>query len=284
MQAHNNKAKQVYEYMDYREYLLDFYETRKKQNANYSYRVLSDKMGFKTRDFIHRVMKGERNLSSQSIPKVCQGLGLDPTEKQYFTALINFCQSDQEAQRDKFYQQMQKAIKKAEFVDSQHLLAHHQYRVYSEWRHLAVRSLIGMHGFSGDFAQLGSWLHPAISAAEAQESVELLELCGLIAQDAAGQWILTHKSITTGNTTSRIALKGFHQKCIALGAASIDRDPPSIRNISGLTLGVSQQSYERIVEKLNDVRKEIAQIASEDTQADQVVQLELLLFHLSQKS
>ncbi|NLB63068.1 MAG: TIGR02147 family protein [Fibrobacter sp.] len=283
MQTPNNQLREVYEYMDYREYLIDFYESRKKQNPNFSYRILSDKMGFKTRDFIHRVMKGERNLSAQSIPKVCHGLDFNTTEKEYFSALINFCQSEKEKQRDKFYEQMQKAIKKAAFIDSQHLLAHHQYRVYSDWRHLAVRSLIGMHGFNGDYAELASWLNPAISVDDAKESVELLELCGLISQDKKGKWILTHKSITTGNTTSRIALKGFHQKCIALGSESIDRDPPHLRNVSGLTLGVSKQSYDRIVEKLNDVRKEIAQIASEDTQADQVVQLELLLFHLSQK-
>ena len=76
---------------------------------------------------------------------------------------------------------------------------------------------------------------------------------------------------------------GFHQHCLALGAASIDRDPPQLRNISGLTLGISQSAYEKIVERMSAFRKEIAQIADEDEEADKVYQLQLLLFPIGGK-
>ena len=122
-----------------------------------------------------------------------------------------------------------------------------------------------------------------ITIEEAKESVELLEKCNLVKKNEDGSYELVNKDITTGDRTSKIALRGFHQHCLALGAESIDRDPPSMRNISGLTLGISQAGYEKIVERMSAFRKEIAQIANEDKDADKVYQMQLLLFPIGGK-
>ena len=68
-----------------------------------------------------------------------------------------------------------------------------------------------------------------------------------------------------------------------LGADSIDRDQPSERNISGLTLGISKDGYERIVERINAFRKEIAFLAEEDQDADSAYQLEICFFKVGGK-
>ena len=100
----------------------------------------------------------------------------------------------------------------------------------------------------------------------------------LIKKDAEGNYKLTDSAITTGDRTSRLALRGFHQHCLKLGADSIDREPPDSRHISGLTLGISKESYHRIVERVNAFRKEIDLIAEEDSDADKVYQMQFLLF------
>lgn len=271
----------VYEYLDYRKYLQDYYAVRKNANPNFSYRTLSDKMGFKTKDFIHRVMRGERNLTQQSIPKVCLGIGFTKKEAEFFGVMVQFCQCVDSTERETHFERLQSMLKTSKFAESQHMLAHRQYMVYSEWRHLAVRSLIGMHGFNGDYDALGAMVNPSITATEAETSVRLLEECGLIEQSKTGTWTLVHKTITTGDIASRLALRGFHQKCIALGASSIDRDSSDERNISGLTIGISHKTFERIVDRINSFRKEIAQIASEERDADRVYQFELMLFPMS---
>ena len=178
---------------------------------------------------------------------------------------------------------MQEILKIVRFSESQHLMAHYQYQVYSDWRHLVVRSLIGMFGFSGDFKELGNRVHPKITPEQAKESVKLLESCGLISKKEDGSYELSQSAITTGNRTSKTALRGFHQKCLKLGADSIDRDQPSERNISGLTLGISKDGYERIVERINAFRKEIAFLAEEDQEADTAYQLEICFFKVGGK-
>lgn len=278
-----NAPKQVFEYLDYREFLREYYDSRKAFNPAYSLRAFSDKIGFKAKDFISRVMQGTKNLSEQSAQKVAFGLRLGKSETEFFCALVQFNQADNSEDRDRAFGKMQEVLKIVNFAESQHLMAHYQYQVYSDWRHLVVRSLIGMYGFSGDYKELGARVHPKISASAAQESVELLESCGLIEKDEAGNYKLSQNAITTGNSTSKTALRGFHQKSLKLAADSIDRDAPNTRNVSGLTLGISKDGYDRIVERINAFRKEIALLAEEDPGADLAYQMEICLFRVGGK-
>lgn len=279
----NKEQRKIFEYLDYREFLQDYYRIRKEANSSFSLRAFSDKIGFKAKDFISRVMQGEKNLSEQSIQKVASGLRLGKRESEFFAALVLFNQAETAEERNSHYAKMQEILKIVRFSESQHLMAHYQYQVYSDWRHLVVRSLVGMFGFSGDFKELGNRVHPKITPEQAKESVKLLESCGLISKKEDGSYELSQSAITTGNRTSKTALRGFHQKCLKLGADSIDRDQPSERNISGLTLGISKDGYERIVERINAFRKEIAFLAEEDQEADSAYQLEICFFKVGGK-
>ena len=68
------KNLKIYEYLDYREFLQDYYNFKKTSSNSFSLRVFSDKIGFKAKDFISRVMNGEKNLSPSSISKISNGL------------------------------------------------------------------------------------------------------------------------------------------------------------------------------------------------------------------
>ena len=276
-------SKKIFEYLDYREFLKDYYNAKKEANPAFSLRVFSDKIGFKAKDFISRVMNGDKNLSSQSIPKVASGLRLGKHETEFFIALVKFNQAETTEERNGAFEEMQAVLKVVRFAEKQHLLGHAQYMVYSHWRHLTIRSLIGMYGFDGDYEALARRVHPRITAEEAKASVKLLEDCMLIKKGKNGKYVLTENAITTGDRTSKLALRGFHQDCLKLAADSIDRDPPGTRHISGLTLGISQEGYERIVERINAFRKEIALIAEEDESSDKVFQLQFALFPVGGK-
>ncbi len=275
--------KKIFEYLDYREFLKDYYAQKKAANPAFSLRVFSDKIGFKAKDFISRVMNGEKNLSDQSIPKVASGLKLSKHETEFFMALVRFNQAETMEDRNAAFEEMQAVLKVVRFAEKQHLLGHCQYMVYSHWRHLTIRSLIGMYGFDGDYDALAKQVHPKVTTEEAKQSVRLLEECQLIKKDASGKYVLTESAITTGDRTSKLALRGFHQHCLKLAADAIDRDPPGKRHISGLTLGISQEGYERIVERINAFRKEIALIAEEDEGADKVFQMQFALFQVGGK-
>ena len=219
-------SKKIFEYLDYREFLKDYYNAKKEANPAFSLRVFSDKIGFKAKDFISRVMNGDKNLSSQSISKVASGLRLGKHETEFFIVLVKFTQAETTEERNGAFEEMQAILKVVRFAEKQHVLGHAQYMVYSDWRHLTIRSLIGMYGFDGNYEALAKQVHPHITAEEAKKSVKLLEDCQLIKKGKDGKYELTESAITTGDRTSRLALRGYHQQCLKLAADSIDRDPP----------------------------------------------------------
>lgn len=275
------QKRRVFEFLDYREFLLDYFNTAKQINPRYSLRAFSDRLGFKSKDFISRIMKGEKSLTSGSITQICSGLGLNLAETQYFESLVYLCQAQTREEREKYSARVESQIKSIRFSQSQLQIHFHQYEVYSCWHHSAVRSLIGMHGFDGDYKRLGAWMRPKISAKEARHSVDLLIRNGLLFQQEDGSWLLTRSAISSGDRVSKMAFRTFHLECLRLAADSIDSVPAGERNISGLTLGISRTKYEQIVQRLNSFRKEIAMMAEEDPGADRVYQLNLQLFPMS---
>ena len=57
--------------------------------------------------------------------------------------------------------------------------------------------------------------------------------------------------------------------------------PTSERNFSGVTMGVSKETYDRIVNLLDEFRSKVIAIAAEDKNIEQVYRLNLQLFPLT---
>jgi len=50
--------KSIFEYLDYRQFLADYYADRKIAEPSFSYKVWADAAGFKAKDFLWRVLRG----------------------------------------------------------------------------------------------------------------------------------------------------------------------------------------------------------------------------------
>ena len=68
-----------------------------------------------------------------------------------------------------------------------------------------------------------------------------------------------------------------------LAAKALDL-PVTERNFTGVTVGVSEDSYNRIVKELDECRRKIIAIATEDKNINQVYRVNLQLFPLTHKT
>jgi len=50
----------IFQYLNYREYLADWFQEKKKLNKSFSYKVLANKAGFKSKSFFPQVVDGSR--------------------------------------------------------------------------------------------------------------------------------------------------------------------------------------------------------------------------------
>jgi len=272
---------QVWEYTDYRSWLTDTFQARKAIHSWYSYGVLAQRAGFNARDFLMRVMRGERRLSPAGAERLADALDLPRKEKAYFLALVEYNQAKTDADREVAWGRLQHALAKFRDASAPRLLTDIHREILTEWHHLAIRSLIEMRPDPGDWEALGKRLQPSRTAATVRKSVKLLQKGGLLEKRADGVWYATEKSIATPPEVGHPALRQFHRECLELAAASLEGVPTDQRNLSGLTLGISRRTYLLLCERLTEFRTELALLADADEQSDRVYQLSLALFPLS---
>ena len=270
--------KSIYFYSDYRLYMTEYFEEQKAVRYGFSYQFFANRADIKARDFIYRVMKGEKNLSSTSSLKIAKAMDLVKKEADFFQALVEFNQASTSIEKMHFYQRMTEIKHQSRRAPSMARLADDQIEFAATWYHAVVRSLIGIIEFFGDFGALAALVVPAITMTQAKKSVELLLRLGLIVCNESGQYELCNATITTGDDFRALALHAYYRECFALAERSMDETPRELRNISGLTLGLSAKSYPIMVDRLEDLRKEFLLLAEDDTDADRVYNLTMALY------
>jgi uncharacterized protein (TIGR02147 family) len=266
---------EIYEYLDYREYLRDFFNSQKVKYPQFSYKYLANKAGFKSKSFFHDVLNRKKNLSRDSIFALRNVLGLNEKSFSYFELLVAFNQSSDHKQKDHFFHQLigYNSRNKAR------LFTKAQYEVCSHWYHMTIRECAPAVDFKEDYDRLGKMLHPAISARKARQSVQLLlKLCLLRKMGKTGRYEQTDRLVTTGDEVHSLAVHNFHLQNMALAAESIDTVPRNQRDISCVVLGLSPQGFETVKEEIQKFRKKLLEIAEKENKVSKVYHANFQIF------
>ncbi|HNC98867.1 MAG TPA: TIGR02147 family protein, partial [Myxococcota bacterium] len=205
----------IYQYTDYRVFLREWFEDSKKSHAFLSYRYLGQKIGVDP-GYLVKVFQGARHLAEDCVPSIQKVVGLDARQATYFYELFLFTKARGErAIRERFQKLM--ALRDLQIRD----LSREQYRFWLSWRHTAVRLMLALEEFSGDWAALGARLTPPVSANEVRESILLLEEIGMIRQRPEdGVWELLDDFISTGDQWKDLAAREFQRQTLQLALES----------------------------------------------------------------
>jgi uncharacterized protein (TIGR02147 family) len=271
----------IFDYTNYREYLADYYKDKKSDNPNYSYQVFTDRAGFKNKSFIFDVIKGNKNLSKTSIFKISQAMNHNRYEAEYFENMAAFNQARTLKERNHFFKRMGQIKRYGRGAGKKSILRKDQYEFYSKWYHVAIRSLIDMYEFKDDYKWLARQVSPLIKPKQAKESVALLERLGLISRKTNGTYKISNKTVTTGPEILSLAVQNFHVETMKMAAGAVNELPKNVRNITGLTLGISMDTYENICEEIEEFRSKILKLAERDNKADTVFRLNFHVFPMS---
>lgn len=267
----------IYNYLNYREYLEDFYNERKKEDSTFSYQVFADKAGFKSKSFIKLVIDGRKNLSKASIPKLNRVLKLKGKAFSYFNDIIAFNHAKKLSERNRYFQRLSRYNQrnKAKMVLAQ------QYDFYQKWYHNTIRELVVQVDFKEDYAKLGKMVKPPISARKAKQSVQLLLNLGLI-KKVGTKYVQTDTIITTGNEVRSLAVQNFHVQNMMLAAESIDTVPRSQRDISCLVVGLSNEGIELYKQEIQKFRKKLLDIAEKEKKTQRVYHVNFQFYPMSE--
>lgn len=268
-------------FTDSRAFLLAWYEETKLKHPGFSYQVFSESAGIKSRGFLHNVIQGKRKLSRTNIFGLSQAMRLNKHEADYFENLVSFNQAKSLRERTHFYERLSSIKTGSRAAKGPELVRNDRFEFYSELYHGVVRSLIGMHGFKGDYEWLAKAVRPRITLRQAKKSVELLARLGFIEKQKDGSFNNTNASIATPPEVENLAVQNFHRQAGELGLKALNELPKEERNITGVTLGISDKTYKAICGEIQAFRARLLRLAEADEKADAVYHLNLQLFPVS---
>ncbi|MEO7426201.1 MAG: TIGR02147 family protein [Fibrobacteria bacterium] len=263
----------IFEYIDYRKFLLDAYKERRAESPKFSYRFIAGKVGFASPGFFANVLSGKKGISLKLVLKFAELFHLNRKEKGYFEALVLFAKatgaSEKKEYLDRLLAMRGSRVKKVEA---------HQWEYFEKWHNIVVRELIALRPFHGDFRALAAMVSPPITPQEARKSIELLERLGLIRKGPDGAYERTDAAISAGDDISRALIGAYQVQAMELAKHAIEHLPAGTRNFSTLTLSVSGPTYEAMLEELRGFRRRMLEMAENSENVDRVYQMNFHVF------
>lgn len=267
----------VFDYLDYRQFLRERYATRKASHPAFSYRYIAGKIGLDPGS-LAGVMKGRRKLDPELSGQLAQVFNLDDYEKEYFQALVLYCQAKSHTERTLL---LEKVLRlrgiRIKTLESR------QFEFYQKWYYSAIREALHCISFAGDFKALARILNPRITPQEAKDAIKLLLELGLVAKDGNGIYTVTENLLTSGDQTRATAVNDFHLAMAALASRAIREMEPEERDFSALTLSLTRSGFEDIKMIVKQARRDILERAGKEKIAEGVYHINFQGFPLTQK-
>lgn len=266
----------VLQYTNYRVYLRDYYEYKKKTVSAFSLRFFAEKAGLSSHAHLKLAIDGKRNITKNTVTKLIHGLGLENQRAAYFESLVFFNQATTDEDKKIYYAQLVKASPRSKL----HKMDKAQLRIFKEWHHSAILEMVGLKDFRPIPEQISKRLRGLVTPAQVTESLNLLLEMGLLVKTANG-YRQSNPLITTDDEVQDIMVKMYHNQMLSLSTRMLNDLPGEERDISALTFGIKRSDFANLKKHLQLMRKELLDFSAKAGEAEEVVQINLQLFPLT---
>lgn len=266
-------APDVLNYTNYRQFLQDYYEWRKGQDAKFSLRAFAERAKFSSHGHLKYILDGRRNLSKKTMLKLAKAVDLSGPQEDYFEKLVFFNQADTLEEKNHYYEKLLTYGKFKKLDEA-------QLSLFDEWWHTVIREMVALKDFRNSAEWIGNQLHPKVAAKDADASLKMLLERGLLAKTANG-YRQTEKSITTDDEIRSIVVKRFHTNMMGLALQALNQLPAERRDISGVTFPIKKADFPKLKKHIQFMRKELRSFAADGQNGDGIVQVNIQLFPLT---
>lgn len=261
----------IYDYFDVVKYLRDYYDSRRDVDRWFSYRYIQGKTGIDP-GYLFKIFEGKKPVPQTKISVLAKLLGLSEREQEYFMLLVLYGKA---RSNDDIRRYFEKILQFRE-IPVRTMVAQ-EYEYYTKWYYAALRQILSIYRFDGDYATLAKMTVPPISAAEAKKGVALLCKLGLIEKLQDGSYATVDTFLSTGKEWHSIAVRCFQQETINLAYQALDTIPKEQRDISTVTITLSKDGFDEARELIRRFRQDMLKLVNNAKQPDGVYHLNLQL-------
>jgi len=273
------KSINIFEYVDYKEYLKDWRIQEKKKNPGLTHEYLCACLKQKNRSYFNDIESGRKTIGSQVLDRLIKLVGVTNGEAKYLRALIGYGQPATHLEKEYWFEQiaaLNNTPKKTIDKDT--------FQYFKEWHHAAVRSLLDTMDFKNDYGKIIHKLYNRITLVQAQQSISLLLRLNLIKPNNDGFLKSTEKILTTGDHAKDECLHRYQVAQHAILGDILQIDAPGTHDSTQMTVSVSPDAFNRIIQRIKQMRSEIISIAHKDEKkADRIFTIAVHAYPMSRK-
>ena len=268
--------KSVIEYQDYHNYILDYYIERKRISA-FTWREFAKQAGFASASYLKLVCDHKTRLVEDGAKKTAAAMNLQGYEYDYFMLLVQYEKAKNDQQKKKCFEEIHQ-ITSAHKVK---LLGSESYAFYESWLHPVIRELApAMPGAKP--LEMAKSIRIPVTAAEVSDSLNFLVKNNFLTVDENGNYHQTDKLLTTGRLDFvSIPVHSLIRQMGEFALQAFDDLPISERFFSGLTMGMTEKSFSKVMEELKECRRKIFAIVSAEEEVEKICRLNVQLFPLT---
>ena len=269
--------KSILEYKDYRLYIQDYYDERKRLGA-FSWREFCNSAGFSSPNFLQLVCKGESKLGKPKIANVAHAMGLVGFEEDYFHEMVTFGNAKKDA------------IKKAALLEMERIALEQKVRVvdadafqyYESWKYPVLRELVPMMPGACP-RDIADECKEHVSAEEVRDILNFLVKAGFLKKDGEKVYSQTEQNVIGSKEALPLAIRSMQKEMACMAMRSIDRYTAKERHFTGVTLSVNEAASKRIVKEIDDCCRRVLAIANEYKDLNQVCRINFQFFPVTDK-
>ena len=270
--------KDVLTYTGYRQYIADYYADKKAKSA-FTWQEFARAAGFSSPVYLKYVSEGRFNLSDEAAFRVAVAMHLVDYEQEYFCEMVKFDHAKTDEEKKSTFNRMLAIAD----VHKVRILEGDSFRYFDSWKNPVLRELAPAMPGAKPLA-LAHACRAKVSAAEVTETLNFLVKAGLLQKDEDGNYKQTEKSVTTGPMeVTPLAVRNLHRQMGEFALDTIEGVPQDKRQFSGVTVGVTREAYEEIVQEIAEFRKRVIAIATRDSATDEVYRLNMQFFPMTNK-
>ncbi len=275
--AKTEKPDSIFTYDNYRLFLKDYFERRRRESKTFSLRFFAAKVGFKSHSYCDKVMRGERNLSLESVLKIGAVMKLAKSEQEYFQYLVLYNQAKNIQEKQDQLMELNRRRRKLKFYRIQE----EQYLYFSSWICQVIREAAVFSDWNGNYRRLGQMLIPPVSEKEAEDTVALLVKTGFLKKTVGKKFIQANPIVSAEGCPPHI-IKNVRSQLIFKGIEAGENLPKTSRHLSYSTMAISQKTYTSICGLLDEIRRKILDDSLEEENVDDIYSLNFQFYPLTQ--
>ncbi len=267
--------KPIYEFLDYREYLKEYYEEKKAENFFFSFQHMGQRVDMDA-SYLAKIVSAQRHIPVKKIPAFVKLCELAGSKAEYFETLVFFCRAKSDKETKLHYENLirLRAVKG-------YTLTSIQYKFYSKWYYTAIRAMLGLSDYTDEYEDIAKRLDPPLRPLQVKQAVTFMLRSKIITRDENEILRPTNKHISSGKASDKQAIRTYQKEMMDMAGRSLNAHPKEIRDISTITVAINKTTITAVQKIIEECREAIRQCVDMDKDPDTIYQVNFQVYPLT---